>query len=99
MTLQHRFLDILPVLLTFAVAYSFLMLGITVCSLELKQRQLLHTTYKIYVLSCVLQLLGVLLTSIVYLKMAVSGRESPNSKRFGKTHQNLPPEVTHESFR
>ncbi|CAG9769967.1 unnamed protein product [Ceutorhynchus assimilis] len=74
---------ILPILLAFSVAYSFLMLGITVCSLELKQRQLLHTTYKIFVLSCVLQLFGILVISIVYLKMAVSGRESPKFKRVG----------------
>lgn len=76
--------DILPILMGFSIAYSFLMLGITVCSLELKQRQLLHTTYKIFVLSCVLQLFGILLMSIVYLKMAVSGRESPKTKRVGK---------------
>ncbi|KAF7283649.1 hypothetical protein GWI33_023286 [Rhynchophorus ferrugineus] len=74
---------ILPILLAFSVAYSFLLLGITVCSLELKQRQLLHTTYKIFVLSCVLQLIGILVLNITYLKMAVSGRISPKMKRFG----------------
>ncbi|KAL1501773.1 hypothetical protein ABEB36_007038 [Hypothenemus hampei] len=73
---------ILPILLAFSIAYSFLMLGITVCSLELKQRQLLHTTYKIFVASCILQLIGILLMCIVYLKMAISGRESPGFKRF-----------------
>lgn len=78
-----NFTDVLPILMAFSIAYSFLMLGITVCSLELKQRQLLHTTYKIFVLSCVLQLFGILFTSIVYLKMAVSGRESPKLKRVG----------------
>ncbi|ENN71757.1 hypothetical protein YQE_11577, partial [Dendroctonus ponderosae] len=84
---------ILPILMGFSIAYSFLMLGITVCSLELKQRQLLHTTYKIFVLSCVLQLLGILLMSIAYLKMAVSGRESPKTKRVGKNRidQQFPP--------
>ncbi|XP_030747654.1 transmembrane protein 145-like [Sitophilus oryzae] len=74
---------ILPILMAFSVAYSFLLLGITVCSLELKQRQLLHTTYKIFVLSCVLQLLGILVLSIVFLKVAVSGRISSRTKRVG----------------
>ncbi|XP_066257830.1 transmembrane protein 145-like [Euwallacea similis] len=73
---------ILPILMAFSIAYSILMLATTVCSLELKQRQLLHTTYKIYMMSCILQLLGILLMCIVYLKMAVSGRESPRFKRF-----------------
>ncbi|XP_060534334.1 transmembrane protein 145-like isoform X2 [Cylas formicarius] len=64
---------ILPVLMAFSIAYSFLMVAIVVCSLELKSRQLLHTTYKIFVISVVLQLFAILVLSIVYLKYAVSG--------------------------
>ncbi|CAH0549265.1 unnamed protein product [Brassicogethes aeneus] len=74
---------ILPVLMAFSIAYSFLLLGIIMCSLELKQRQLLHSTYKIYCLSVMLQFFGILFQSIVYLKYAVSGFTSTRMKRFG----------------
>ncbi|KAJ8913743.1 hypothetical protein NQ315_007460 [Exocentrus adspersus] len=74
---------ILPVLMAFSIAYSFLMLGIVMCSIELRSRQLLHTTYKIFVLSVILQLFGILFVSVFYLKYAVSGLQTMQVKRFG----------------
>lgn len=78
------FLDILPVLTAFSVAYSFLILGIVVCSIELKSRQLLHTTYKLYVVSVFIQFFGIILHSMAYLKYAVNGVGAPSLKMIGK---------------
>ncbi|CAH1163323.1 unnamed protein product [Phaedon cochleariae] len=74
---------ILPVLMAFAIAYSFLMLGIVVCSIELKSRQLLHTTYKIFVFSSIVQLFAILFVCSCYLKLAVTGLLETKIKRFG----------------
>ncbi|CAH1099536.1 unnamed protein product [Psylliodes chrysocephalus] len=74
---------ILPVLMAFVVAYSFLLLGIVVCTMELKSRQLLHTTYKIFVFSVIIQLFGILFVSSCYLKLAVSGFMVTKMRRFG----------------
>lgn len=59
------------------------MLGIIVCSIELKSRQLLHTTYKIFVVSTIFQLFGIILTSASYLKYAVNGIGPGKVKRAG----------------
>ncbi|XP_072375299.1 transmembrane protein 145-like isoform X2 [Diabrotica undecimpunctata] len=74
---------ILPVIMAFTVAYSFLFLGIVICTIELKSRQLLHTTYKIFVFSVLIQLFGIIVVSSCYLKLAVSGFLSTKMKRFG----------------
>ncbi|KAJ8957962.1 hypothetical protein NQ318_001962 [Aromia moschata] len=74
---------ILPVLMAFSVAYSFLTLAVVMCSIELRSRQLLHTTYKIFVASDLLQFFGILFESICYLKYAVSGVPAVKVKRFG----------------
>ncbi|KAK9720842.1 Rhodopsin-like GPCR transmembrane domain [Popillia japonica] len=74
---------ILPVLTAFSVAYSFLILGIVVCSIELKSRQLLHTTYKLYVVSVFIQFFGIILHSMAYLKYAVNGVGAPSLKMIG----------------
>lgn len=77
------FLDILPVLMAFSIAYSFIMLGVIMCSIELKSRQLLHTTYKIFVISTIFQLFGIIFTSAAYLKYAVNGLGPSNIRRLG----------------
>uniref|UniRef100_A0A6P7GNK5 Transmembrane protein 145-like n=1 Tax=Diabrotica virgifera virgifera TaxID=50390 RepID=A0A6P7GNK5_DIAVI len=74
---------ILPVLMAFTVAYSFLLLGIIICTIELKSRQLLHTTYKIFVFSVIVQLFGIIVVSSCYLKLAVSGLLNTKMKRCG----------------
>ncbi|XP_063930443.1 transmembrane protein 145-like [Zophobas morio] len=80
---------ILPVLMAFSIAYSFLMLGIIMCSIELKSRQLLHTTYKIFVVSAIFQLFGIILTSAAYLKYAINGLGPSKVKRFGAIFMSL----------
>lgn len=79
------FADILPVLMTSTVAYSFLLLAIIICSVELKSRQLLHSTYKLFVFSVMLQFFGILLQSMAYLKYAINGIGFPNVKITGNT--------------
>lgn len=70
--------------MAFAIAYSLMFLGIIVCSIELKSRQLLHTTYKIFVFSTILQLFGIILSSAAYLRYAVNGIGPSKVKKVGK---------------
>ncbi|XP_017786554.1 PREDICTED: transmembrane protein 145-like [Nicrophorus vespilloides] len=80
---------VLPVLMAFSVAYSFLVLAIIICSIELKSRQLLHTTYKLFVLSSLVQLFGILFRSMSFLKYAVNGIGSPKLKVVGAMFMGL----------
>ena len=66
-------LDIPPVLLAQILLYTFLLLAIFLCGLELKTRQLYHCTYRLFTLSAMLQWSGVLLNSVTWAKYAVSG--------------------------
>ncbi|XP_044764553.1 transmembrane protein 145 [Coccinella septempunctata] len=74
---------ILPILTAFTVSYTVLLLVIVVSAAELKARQLLHTTYKIFFLSVILQLFGIMLQTIAYLKYAMTGLDTMRLKRFG----------------
>ncbi|KAL7046992.1 hypothetical protein ACKWTF_002762 [Chironomus riparius] len=62
-----------PVLLAQILFYTFLLLAIFLCGLELKTRQLYHCTYRLFTLSAMLQWSGVLLNSVTWAKYAVSG--------------------------
>lgn len=75
--------DVLPVLMAFSVAYSFLLLAIIICSIELKSRQLLHSTYKLFVFSTLIQFFGIVFKSMCYLKYAVNGLGSPGLRVMG----------------
>lgn len=55
------------------LSYTFLLLAIFACGLELKTRHLYHCTYRLYTVSAVLQWSGVLLNSVTWAKYAVSG--------------------------
>lgn len=81
---NYYFSDILPTLMALTVMYSFLLLAIIICTVELKSRQLLHSTYKLYVLSVLLQFIGILLEAMTYLKYAVNGIGLPKLKTAGK---------------
>ncbi|XP_065173129.1 transmembrane protein 145-like isoform X2 [Atheta coriaria] len=74
---------VLPVLMAFSVAYSFLLLAIIICSIELKSRQLLHSTYKLFVFSTLIQFFGIVFKSMCYLKYAVNGLGSPGLRVMG----------------
>lgn len=66
-------LDIPPVLLAQILAYTFLLLAVFLCGLELKTRQLYHCTYRLFSLSVILHWSGVLLNSVTWARYAVSG--------------------------
>jgi hypothetical protein len=51
---------------------------------ELKARQLFHTTYKLFVVSVLLQEMGNILQSAAYLKYALDGIGFPRTKTLGK---------------
>lgn len=55
------------------VTYTFLLLAIFACGIELKTRQLYHCTYRLYTLSAMLHWSGVLLNSVTWAKYATSG--------------------------
>lgn len=67
------FLVIPPVLLAQILLYTFLLLAIFICGLELKTRDLYHCTYRLFTVSAMLQWSGVLLNSVTWAKYAVSG--------------------------
>lgn len=53
-------------------------------TVELRSRQLLHATYKIFVFSVVLQSLGVMFQSISYIRYALDGVGFPRTRQLGK---------------
>lgn len=62
-----------PVILAEILAYTFLLLAVFACGLELKTRHLYHCTYRLYTFSAMLYWAGVLLNSVTWAKYAVSG--------------------------
>lgn len=65
--------DIPPILLAENIAYTFLLLAIFLCAIELKSRHLYHCTYRLFTLSALLQWFGILLQGVTWAKYAVSG--------------------------
>ncbi|XP_026476333.1 transmembrane protein 145-like [Ctenocephalides felis] len=64
---------ILPILMFYCMVYLLMFLAVLICSVELRSRHLLHTTYKVFCTSVVLQEFGILANSIAYVKYALSG--------------------------
>lgn len=77
------FPDILPILMAFSTGYAMLLFAIVMCSVELKSRQLLHSTYKLFVISVLVEFIGICLQSIAYLKYAVVGMLPMKVKMIG----------------
>lgn len=75
---------VLPVLLAYTFAYILVMIAVVLCSVELKSRHLLHSTYKLFLVSIVFQHLGVLMESLAYIKYAANGIGSPNAVVVGQ---------------
>ncbi|XP_046383046.1 transmembrane protein 145-like isoform X2 [Ischnura elegans] len=75
---------ILPILMAFSVCYMFMILSVVIFAVELRSRQLLHTTYKIYTFSVVLQGWGVSMLSIAVVQFAHDGVGFPSVKTFGQ---------------
>lgn len=75
---------ILPLLGTFFVIYLFLLLATITCSVELKSRQLLHSTYKLFAFSVILQEVGITLQCAAYVRYAYDGVGFPIIKTLGR---------------
>ncbi|KAI5640458.1 rhodopsin-like GPCR transmembrane domain-containing protein [Phthorimaea operculella] len=75
---------VLPVLLAYTFAYVVVMIAVVMCSVELKSRHLLHSTYKLFLISIVAQHFGVVLQSLAYIKYASNGVGADNAKIVGQ---------------
>ncbi|XP_013143708.1 PREDICTED: transmembrane protein 145-like [Papilio polytes] len=64
---------VLPILIAYTFAYVLLMVAVVMCSVELRSRHLLHSTYKLFLLSVVSQHTGVLVQTLAAIRYAVSG--------------------------
>lgn len=80
----QNLIDVLPILMAFCFAYIFIIFAIVMCSVELKTRQMLHSTYKLFVVSVALQESGIILQSLAYVKYAINGKGSSSTKVFGQ---------------
>ncbi|XP_075988783.1 transmembrane protein 145-like isoform X2 [Anticarsia gemmatalis] len=75
---------VLPVLLAYTLAYVVVMIAVVMCSVELKSRHLLHSTYKLFLMSVVAQHSGVMMQSLAYLRYAANGSGSDNARIVGQ---------------
>ncbi|XP_063632583.1 transmembrane protein 145-like [Cydia splendana] len=64
---------VLPVLLAYTFAYFIVMVAVVLCSIELKSRHLLHSTYKLFLLSVTAQQVGVIIQTLAYIRYATHG--------------------------
>lgn len=71
--MNSYFTVIPPVLLAEVLFYTFLLLAIFICAIELKTRNLYHCTYRLFTMSATLHWSGILLNSVTWAKYAVSG--------------------------
>ncbi|XP_028172272.1 transmembrane protein 145-like [Ostrinia furnacalis] len=74
---------VLPVLLAYTFAYVIVMIAVVMCSVELKCRHLLHSTYKLFLASIASQHLGVLLQTLANIRYASNGVGSYSVKTVG----------------
>lgn len=70
---QFSFSDIPPLLLAMSLIYSFLLIAVFICSIELKTLHLFHCTYRLYAFSVVLYLMGIMLQGVAYAKYGLTG--------------------------
>ncbi|KAE8749390.1 hypothetical protein FOCC_FOCC003904 [Frankliniella occidentalis] len=75
---------IMPTLMFFAICYLLMIIAIVMCTIELRSRQLLHATYKIFVFSVSLQSFGILFQSIAYIRYALDGVGFPRQRQLGR---------------
>lgn len=75
---------VLPILMCYGAIYSFLILALVMCAVELKARQLLHSTYKIFMVSVFLQYFGMIIHAMSLLRYSVDGVGVPKVKMAGK---------------
>ncbi|XP_038219824.1 transmembrane protein 145-like [Zerene cesonia] len=75
---------VLPILLSYTFAYIIVMIAVVMCSVELRSRHLLHSTYKLFLISIVAQHCGVLMQALANIRYASNGVGAPNSKIIGQ---------------
>ncbi|XP_046338890.1 transmembrane protein 145-like isoform X1 [Haliotis rufescens] len=71
---------ILPINIAFLLAYMCLLFVSIVCAVVLRNRQLFHTTYKMYMVAVALWTFHVFLMCIAYGKYSDTGREERGTK-------------------
>lgn len=71
--IRFSFADIPPMLLAMSLIYSFLLIAVFICSIELKTLHLYHCTYRLFAFSVVLYLMGILLQGVAYAKYGLTG--------------------------
>ncbi|XP_046548458.1 transmembrane protein 145-like [Haliotis rubra] len=83
-TLKYEFsadeFYILPINIAFLIAYVSLLFVSVVCAAVLRNRQLFHTTYKMYMVAVALWLFHLFLMCIAYGKYSDTGREERGTK-------------------
>nr|XP_032525823.1 transmembrane protein 145-like [Danaus plexippus plexippus] len=75
---------VLPILLAYTFAYVIVMVAVVMCSVELKTRHLLHSTYKLFLISIVSQHFGVILQSLAGIRYAYNGIGNPAARVLGQ---------------
>ncbi|CAB3233786.1 unnamed protein product [Arctia plantaginis] len=75
---------VLPVLLAYTFAYVIVMIAVVMCSVELKSRHLLHSTYKLFLFCVVAQHFGITLNALSYISYATHGTGSENARIVGQ---------------
>ncbi|XP_076438636.1 transmembrane protein 145-like isoform X2 [Babylonia areolata] len=78
---------ILPVDITFLLVYVLLLVVSIICAVVLYNRQMLHTTYRMYVASLSLWLFGLLLLCIAWGRYSSSGWEEDPTEVTGRLFQ------------
>lgn len=67
------FSDIPPILFSSCISYTFLLVAIFLCAIELKTLHLFHCTYRLFGLSAMLQWIGILCQGVAWTKYGLSG--------------------------
>ncbi|ODM91820.1 Transmembrane protein [Orchesella cincta] len=80
---------ILPILTGFCFVYLFLLFSAILFAVELKCRQLLHVTYKLFMVSLALQNAGIVALCIAYGNYASNGIGLPYVKFLGRVLEGL----------
>jgi len=75
---------ILPILMVYGVFNLILLILTFKSAIQLRSRQLLHTTFKIFWTSVLLQTFGVSFLSLSYLSYGMNGYGMPNGKLLGR---------------
>ena len=65
--------DIPPILLAESLAYTFLIIAVFICAIELKTLHLFHCTYRLFALSVMVQWIGTIVQGVAWAKYGLTG--------------------------